>query len=343
MPPVMIDAHVHLYPDMINRDPSGWAERAGERHWATLCTRRRKGGQPVQDFPSVETLLRTMDEAGVERAILLSWYWEHLESCRLQNRFYAECIRAHPDRLCAFASVHPGEGRAATCTGQGCGPVFGAEPSPNNEHFRAALSELDWAREHGLCGLGELSPHSVGWSVDDPLLAAILERAGDWGWPVNLHVTEPDSRPFPGKVETPLGDFLALAETHPRTRFILAHWGGGLVPVSSECEAHGHSAAARQAASPEPVTALPSNLFFDTAASPLIYGAQSRPWKAFVAAVGADRILFGSDYPLNLYPALCAQAEIRRFAEQLRDHSGLTRDEIRVIGGDNARSLLGLC
>jgi len=306
----MIDAHVHLYPDVINRDPSGWAERAGEPHWAMLCTRRRKNGQAVQAFPSVDELLRTMDEAGVERAVLLGWYWERLESCRLQNRFYAECVRAHPDRLSAFASVHPGKGR---------------------EGAVAALAELGWAREHGFCGLGELSPHSVGWAVDDPILATILERAGDWGWPVNLHVTEADSRPYPGKVETPLGDFLTLAEAHPHTRFILAHWGG-LVPFYFA----GPSLGARQ----EKPFSLPENLYFDTAASPLIY--DTTVWARFVKSVGAERVLFGSDYPLNLYPAKNAQPEMRSFVDEFREQSGLTADEIRVIGGDNARSLLGL-
>jgi len=305
------DSHVHLYPEAINRDPSGWAARAGERHWATLCTRRRKGGQPVQGFPSLDELLRMMDEAGVERAILLGWYWEHLESCRLQNRFYADCVRAHPDRLSAFASVHHGAGRAGEA---------------------AALAELDWAREHGLCGLGELSPHSVGWPVDDPLLAAILERAGDWGWPVNLHVTEADSRPYPGKVETPLGDFLTLAKSHPRTRFILAHWGAGLVPF--------YFASPLSEARQDDRSPLPHNLYFDTAASPLIYDAGI--WRKFVDAVGAERILFGSDYPLNLYPSLSAQPEMRRFVDELLEESGLTTEEIRVIGSDNARRLLGL-
>jgi len=240
-----------------------------------------------------------MDEAEVERAVLLGWYWERLENCHLQNRFYAECIHAHPDRLSAFASVYPGQG--------GAGAV-------------AALAELDWARENGLCGLGELSPHSVGWSVDDPILASILERAGDWGWPVNLHVTETDSRAYPGKVETPLGDFLKLAKAHPHTRFILAHWGAGLPFVVK--------------------TPLPQNLYFDTAASPLIY--DTAVWAKFVESVGAERVLFGSDYPLNLYPAKNAQSEMRCFADELREESGLTTDEIRVIGSDNARSLLGL-
>jgi len=321
----MVDAHVHLYPDLINRDPSGWAVAAGERHWATLCTRRRKGGQPVQGFPRVDELLRQMDAAGVERAILVAWYWEHLESCRLQNRFYAACVRAHPDRISGFACVHPDEGEAA------------------------ALDELDWAHENGLCGVGELSPHSVGWPLDDPTLAAVLARAGDWGWPVNLHVTEPDSRPFPGKVETPLGDFLRLAAAHPRTRFILAHLGGGLVPFyfAGRCEAHGHlrsqTEAARQNTALPPPASLPQNLYFDTAAAPLIYGKRAaQVLRDFVAAVGAERVLWGSDYPLNLYPALAAQPELRRFAAVLREDLGFTASEIRVIGGDNARSLLGL-
>jgi len=314
---MFIDSHVHLYPDVINRDPSGWAERVGERHWATLCTRRRKSGQAVQGCPNVDELLRTMDAAGVERAILLGWYWENLESCRLQNQFYVDCIRAHPDRLSAFATIHPGEGK---------------------EGDVAAFAELDWAREHELCGLGELSPHSVGWAIDDPLLAAVFERAGDWGWPVNLHVTEADSRPYPGKIETPLGDFLKLAEAHPRTQFILAHWGANLpfVEMTGRCGAHGHLLAARQ----DELFPLPQNLYFDTAASPLIY--DRTVWAKFVKSVGAERVLFGSDYPLNLYPALNAQAEMRRFADEFREQSGLTPDEIRVIGGDNARSLLGL-
>jgi len=314
-PPVMfIDSHVHLYPDSINCDPSAWAERAGERHWATLCTQRRKNGQAVQGFPSVDELLRMMDEAGVERTILLGWYWERLENCRLQNRFYAECVRAHPDQLSAFASVSPSEGSGGETV------VF---------------AELDWAHENGLCGLGELSPHSVGWSVDDPILASILERAGAWGWPVNLHVTEADSRPYPGKVETPLGDFLKLAEAHPLTRFILAHWGG-LVPFYFA----GPSLGARRAESVASFSSLPQNLYFDTAASPLIYDASI--WRRFVDAVGAERVLFGSDYPLNLYPGLNARPEMCRFADELRDQSGLTPDKIRVIGSDNARRLLGL-
>ena len=126
-----IDAHVHLYLPETNRDPAAWAVRQGEGHWATLCTRRRGDGHPVQGFPSVGELLREMDQAGIERSILLGWYWEKHATCVEQNKFYAACIRAHPDRLSAFATVHPAAGEAA-------------------------LAEVQRARDDGLIGLGEL-------------------------------------------------------------------------------------------------------------------------------------------------------------------------------------------
>ena len=70
----IIDAHVHLYPPEVGRDPVAWAAAQGEPHWAVLCTRRRRGGQPVQTFPPIDQLLRDMDAAGVDKAVLLGWY-----------------------------------------------------------------------------------------------------------------------------------------------------------------------------------------------------------------------------------------------------------------------------
>lgn len=249
---MILDAHVHLYPPEVNRDPAAWAAACDETHWMQLCTRRRKTSVPVQGFPSVEQLLRDMDAAGVARSVLLGWYWQHADRCRLQNRFYAECVQRHPDRLSAFATLHPGAGLEQT------------------------LDEISWAHDAGLIGLGELSPHAQGYGVNNPVFHAVLDRAGRLGLPVNLHVTDPLSRPYPGRVETPLKDFVRLAQAFPATSFILAHWGGGLA-WSAEA------------------AALP-NVWFDTAASPLLYGPEV--WKK----VTSKRVLFGSDYPLILYP-----------------------------------------
>jgi predicted TIM-barrel fold metal-dependent hydrolase len=253
----VIDAHVHLYPPEAGREPTAWAAAHGEPHWAQLCIRRRKDGNPVQGFPSVDELLRDMDAAGVAQAVLLGWYWENHTTCVEQNRFYAGCIHAHPDRLAAFATVHPAAGAAA-------------------------LDEIVWAKENGFRGLGELSPHSQHVALSDPVWREVLARAGQLNLPVNLHVTDPVGRKYPGRVETPLDDFVHLAREFPQTKFILAHWGGGLAF--------------------DPENRALGNVWYDTAASPLMYGPDV--WRRAATAVGVARILFGSDYPLILYPKI---------------------------------------
>ncbi|MBI2515359.1 MAG: amidohydrolase [Opitutae bacterium] len=289
----VIDAHVHLYPPEVGRDPTAWAAARREPHWATLCARRRRDGLPVQLFPTVDELLRDMDAAGVEQSVLLGWYWENPATCVWQNRFYAECVRAHPDRLAAFATVHPAAGPAA-------------------------LDEIRRARGDGLIGLGELSPHSQGVPLDDPSWLAILHLAGELKLPVNLHVTDPQSRRYPGWVETPLCDFVSLAKEFPATTFILAHWGGGLAFDAED-------------------RAL-QNVYYDTAASPLLY--DDEVWSRAVGTIGAGRILFGSDNPLRLYPKTDAGTGMAAFVREL--HHAISGEAREEIGAGNARRLLRL-
>lgn len=288
-----IDAHVHLYPPGANANPSGWAAARGESHWATLCTRRRKDGAPVQTFPSVADLLREMDAAGIAKAVLLGWYWERHESCVEQNRFYAQCIHAHPSRLAAFAAVQPAAGKSA-------------------------LEEVEWARQAGFAGLGELSPHAQHVAVTDRSWQDVLALAGELDLPVNLHVTDPASKPFPGRVETPLADFTAMARAFPRTEFILAHWGGGLAF--------------------EPGSAALDNVWFDTAASPLLYGAEA--WGRALAAVGPTRLLFGTDHPLRLYPRATAGSGLSEFVAEATN--SLPAPARPTVLGANAVTLLGV-
>ncbi len=288
----VVDCHVHLYPREVDVDPSGWAELRGEKHWALLCTRRRRDGRPVQSLPTVDALLRAMDAGGVAHAVLLGWYWEKPDTCAWQNRFYAECVQAHPDRLSAFATVHPAAGAAG------------------------AVEEVRRACGEGLIGIGELSPHSQGFSVQDPAFGEVLSLAADLKLPVNLHAADPESRRFPGWVETPAKDFVWLARTFPRTIFVLAHWGGMLALRDTRL-------------------AEMDNVYFDTAASPLLY--DERVWAETVPVLGRERVLFGSDYPLNLYPRVRVEVEMRSFLSEARRGGA---DE-GVLGG-NAVRLLGL-
>lgn len=288
----IVDAHVHLYPAEVDRDPAAWAAERGERHWALLCTRRRRDGRPVQSLPALDGLLHAMDRAGIARAVLLGWYWEKPDTCAWQNRFYADCVRAHSDRLSAFATLHPGAGESAM------------------------LDEVRRAHGEGLIGLGELSPHSQGYSVDDPVFAAALDLAAELRLPVNLHVTDPQSRRYPGWIETPADDFVRLALRHARTAFVLAHWGGLLALSDARFGAL-------------------TNVYYDTAASPLMYGEEV--WSRALPVLGRERVLFGSDFPLNLYPKVSVEAEMERFVAEARGAGA--GDE--VLGGNAAR-LLGL-
>lgn len=295
----IVDAHVHLYPPEVNRSPAAWAEANGERHWATLCTRVRKSGRAVQAFPSVDELLRGMDEAGVERAVLLGWYWEKHDTCVRQNRFYSECVRAHPDRLSAFATFHA---------------AAGAE---------AVRGEIRRAKDEGFCGLGELSPHSQHVAVGDPVWREALVLAGELRLPVNLHVTEPAGKNYPGKVETLLADFLRMAQEFPRTKFVLAHWGARL-PLDPVLGVEARSCA---------------NLWYDTAASPLIY--ERAVFREMVDAVGAERVLYGSDFPLNVHPRDDGEARIGAMVDDLRS-AELNEAERAAVAGVAAEKLLAI-
>lgn len=288
----IIDAHVHLYPAEVAVDPKAWAGSHGELHWSQLCTRVRKNGRSVQTFPSVDELLRTMDEAGVEKSVLLGWYWENQDTCEKQNRFYASCVRAYPDRLAAFATIAPRAGRNAT-------------------------AELRRAFNEGLIGLGELSPHSLGIKIDDPAVLEIFAVAEELRLPVNLHVTDPEGRAYPGKVETPLSDFFQIASRFPKVIFILAHWGARL-PLRG-------------------LGSIPPNIYYDTAASPLLYGPGV--WEEMLRAAGDDRILFGSDFPLVLFPATETEPKVRSLVEEAVK-SGLQADQLKAVFWGNAQRML---
>lgn len=262
---------MHLYPAEVNADPAGWAAAVGETHWATLCTRRRRDGRPVQEFPEVDGLLRQMDAAGVDEVILLGWYWETVAAARSHNAFMAAAAARHPDRLRACASWHPAMGPEVVRT---------------------------W-REAGFVGVGELSPHSMDAGGNEAAWDAMFAAAGAAGLPVNLHVTDPRSRPFPGKVTTPLVDFVTWARRHPGTTFVLAH-GGGRLPWF------------------KPEVLQRPNVVFDLAAFPLLYPPPELD--AWVAQCRVDKLLWGSDHPLRLFPGMAdATAGWRRWRQALPD------------------------
>jgi len=101
---------------------------------------------------------------------------------------------------------------------------------------------------------------------------------------------------------------------YPDLTIVCAHWGGGL-PF--------------YALMPE-VKEVLKNVYFDTAASPFLY--KPEVYQQVSQLVGADRILFGSDYPL------LAQSRI----VQEISTADLTGEAKELILSGNARRLLGI-
>ena len=143
-----------------------------------------------------------------------------------------------------------------------------------------------------------------------PLLAMMEGRK----MPLLLHTNETIGHLYPGKGETPLERYYELALAYPGLPVLLAHWGGGLLFYELM---------------PEVAKAL-TNVYYDTAASPFLYS--KRIYSVGSEIVGAERILFGSDFPL-ISP--------RRYFHELEE-SGLNREDQEKILGLNVARLLGL-
>ena len=294
---VIIDSHVHCYPPEVVADPGGWAAARGESHWAELHV-PAPGRSSIAGWTDADGLLADMDKAGVERAVLLAWYWENQETCDLQNRWHIDWVREHPDRFIGFAAVQPmAEERAF-------------------EAVRRAIGQ-------GLSGIGEMLPAAQGFSHTNSTWMRILDWAQEENLPITIHVSEPVGHDYAGRVETPLEEYQWLVRQFPNLKMILAHWGGGLpfYELNATCRSDFQ------------------NVFYDTAASPLLY--DKKVFRVVAELAGADKILFGSDYPLRLFPKLDKKPGFERFLEQI-DNAGLTDIQKEKILGGNARKLFGL-
>ena len=178
-----------------------------------------------------------------------------------------------------------------------------------------AAAELCRCADTGLRGVGELHPDTQGFDADDagvigPLMGVLREL----GWPAVIHSSEPVGHQYPGKGKTTPDKLYRLVENFPDNVIVCAHWGGGL-PF--------------YALMPE-VPEVLSNVYFDSAASPFLY--RPEVFDRVAGLVGAEKILFGTDYPLIAH---------RRALRQV-DESRLAAGERRAILGGNAMRVFGL-
>jgi len=127
------------------------------------------------------------------------------------------------------------------------------------------------------------------------------------------HASEPVGHQYAGKGAVTPERLYPFIQSNPGLKLVCAHWGGGL-PF--------------YALMPEVKRAL-ANVYFDTAASPFLYHPQI--YRQAAELIGADKILFGSDYPLMPQSRVIKEVKAAGLSAEAED---------KILGG-NARRLLG--
>lgn len=170
-----------------------------------------------------------------------------------------------------------------------------------------AAAELERCLDAGLCGCGEAAPET-----HDAGLVALAGLLGERGAPLLVHGSEPVGHQYPGKGRFTPALCLTLAEACPETTIVFAHLGGGLFLYELM---------------PEVRRAL-ANVFYDTAAVPYLY--EERVYTIAAACAGAEKLLFGTDFPL---------LRADRYRAGLSHLEPIAR---AAVEGENARKIYGL-
>jgi uncharacterized protein len=178
---------------------------------------------------------------------------------------------------------------------------------------KRALIELERCAEAGAVGLGELMPHGQGYRLSDlSLLTPLMDIVRHYDLLVMSHCSEPVGHDYPGKGDVSVHDVVSFLTAFPDVRFIAAHWGGGLPFYTLMPE----------------IGRITANVWYDTAAT--IYLYKPTIFNSVVQLVGADRILFASDYGL---------LHQKRVIQHIKG-AGLVADALTKVLGTNTAKLL---
>lgn len=184
------------------------------------------------------------------------------------------------------------------------------------------LRQLEEAANLGMQGVGELHPGVQGFNPSSPGWQILAQWCSQRNWPINFHASKVSGHDHPSSVPTPPANFIQMASDFPELKIILSHWGGGLASI------------------PEYVEALSglTNIYFDCAAVPLLYGPES--FRQMIDQVGIDRLLYGSDYPLRLFPQQQRSADFNSYLDYIRESADLSEDELTALFSKNFTRLI---
>ncbi len=187
-------------------------------------------------------------------------------------------------------------------------PVCSVHPADG----AAAIEEVDRVAAAGAAWL-KLHPTTQGFDVAQPAVSRVVRRAAEQGLPVLFDAYSPWDANQPGK-------FVNLAMEVPESRLILAHAHGPGFPQLLMYEILARYPWWRR------------NVWIDISVTGLMMagGPFADQFAWVLRKVGVDRVVFGSDYPLD-DPLTAARAVALL---------GFTDEEQAAILHDNAAALL---
>jgi len=239
---------------------------------------------------TADELIADMDKNEVDISVITNIGWTTHELCVETNDYILESVARYPHRLVGFCTVQPNS-------------------------YDAAIDEIERCVQGGIRGVGELRPDMQLFDLKDgEVIEPFIDVISKHKLILLTHASEPVGHQYPGKGAITPDMLYPFITNFPDLIIVCAHWGGGL-PF--------------YALMPEVKQAM-RNVYFDTAASPLLYSHQV--YHHAIQLVGADKILFGSDYPLLAQNHLISEIRSLDLPEETRN----------LILSGNAQRLLGI-
>jgi len=313
---MIVDSHVHLFYE--NSDPLSWFIASARAAVAMF-------GKDSGEFGDVEALYQQlapelfdengdklvswMDEAGIDRAIILpidlrlltdepAAFDQNYPTIEQKNRTYFEATQRHSGRIYSCAGVDPRRRGAA-------------------DLFRKGVEE--W----GMVGL-KLHP-TAGYYPHDPQCYPMYEAAREMGVPVIIHS---GNEPAPLKCMYSQPKYIdTIAADFPEVTFIIAHCG------------HGWYKEAVDLASMKP------NIYCDFCGWQAEYLTGPDyffgPLRYALDFLGPWRVLFGTDGPA--YTVMMSDKDWVNAVREHKSPSGinLSDEEIEIFLGGAAARLYG--
>ena len=176
-----------------------------------------------------------------------------------------------------------------------------------------ALTEVERCIGSGMKGVGEYGFYIKKMGPKEiSRIRPVIDVVKELKVPLLVHINEPIGHRYPGKVDMTLKWVYDLILTCQDIDLILAHLGGGFLFYELMPE----------------IKRVTARVYYDTAACPFLYS--TRIYLVAASIVGAEKIIFGSDYPL---------INQTRYLNEIRN-SRFSEDNIEKILGKNARGLL---